>query len=70
MSQQQPTHAPDAIFSGGTRVNPPGLAVPEFTDLASGIDSLARRIPWWAWLVGGVMLAKYLEKGKRSSSSS
>ena len=61
MSQHQ---RPDVILSNGHNAGPTGLGLPEFTDMASGIDTVARKVPWWIWLGGGMLLMRYLSTGK------
>lgn len=47
--------------------NPNYLPIfPEFGTLATKLDSVARRIPWWFWVGGTLAAVWYMQKrGKR-----
>jgi len=36
---------------------PPMQVGPSFPAVAEGIDRVARRVPWWMWLGGGLVIA-------------
>ncbi len=56
---------PDVILQNG-RAQQAGLGLPEFTDIASGVDTMARKIPWWIWLGGGMLLMRYLSQSGKT----
>jgi hypothetical protein len=56
---------PDVILQNGRQANT-GLGLPEFTDIAGGVDAIARKIPWWVWLAGGMVLMNYLSKSGKT----
>jgi hypothetical protein len=61
----QAPYRPEVILNPQAPQRPPNaLGVPDFTDLAAGIDGMARRIPWWVWLAGGATLMWYLSRGR------
>lgn len=62
MSQQ--TFRPDVILNPQQPRGGNALGVPEFGDLASGVDRMAKQIPWWVWLAGGAALMWYVSKGR------
>jgi hypothetical protein len=35
-----------------------GDFLPDFPTVAGALDRFARRVPWWAWLIGGIVIGK------------
>jgi hypothetical protein len=60
------SYRPDVILNPQHQQQHSGnaLGVPEFGDLAAGVDRMAKQVPWWVWLAGGAALMWYLSKGR------
>lgn len=57
---------PEVIEPGSTRYFRPGQdylpIFPDFTTLAGRADAFARRVPWWLWLLVGLLASGWLRK--------
>lgn len=64
MQPQVPAVAPGGAGGGGGffQMMSAGQGVPQFPQLAAMIDMVARKLPWWAWFLGGALVMRWVSK--------